>query len=117
MHDWEEFGEHAPWPVQFPLCQVPPEHVSTSVPQFPQPTVIVAPFVHAPWHIPLTHVWFVHCDPTVQVPDVLQVSGALFVHPVAPGEHTPVHAPLTHAWLVQRAGFPNMPFAPQVSTC
>ena len=107
LHACDEFGEHTPCPLQLPVCHVPPEHVSVSVPQFPQATVIIWPFVHMPWHVPLTHVWPEHGDMTFQVPLVLQTSGALLpVHPVAPGEHTPVHWPPAHAWFVQSVGLP-----------
>jgi hypothetical protein len=54
----------------------------------------------------------VHAVPTVQVPEVLQVSG--WFEPeqlVWPGAHWPVHAPLMHVWLVQAAAVLQAPLA------
>jgi len=118
LHGMLALGEHTPWLLQLPPCQEPVGlHVNVSVPQLPQPTVIVSPGPHVPWHTPPTHVWFEHGEATFHVPVMPHVSGELLVvHCCAPGEHTPLHWPLTHAWFAHATGFPYVPFAPHDST-
>jgi hypothetical protein len=51
LHGTEEPGEHTPWPLHVPPCQVPIWlQVSVSLPQLPHPTTIVCPAAHEPVH-------------------------------------------------------------------
>jgi hypothetical protein len=111
LHGCGVLGAHTPWLLQVPPSQLPVvSHVRVSVPQLPQPAVIVCPGPQLPWHAPLTHVMFTHAEPTFHPPVELHTSGAfMLVHCAVPGEHTPLHLPLAHAWFAQATGFPYVP--------
>jgi hypothetical protein len=118
LHVSMDPGMHAPWLLQVPSCQEPVGlHVWTSVPQLPHAAVCVCPGPQTPWHVPPTHVMFVHAEPTVHMPVMLHASGAfMVVHCSVPGVHTPLHCPLTHAWFMHATGFPNVPVMSHDST-
>jgi hypothetical protein len=102
------------WFTQFTgLPNVPPEHVSS-----PLPEQSVWPGVHDPEQAPPTQVDAEHVTAVPHVPLVVQLWTPLLVvlHCVCPGAHWPVHPPLMHVWFVQAAGVPQAPAALHVCT-
>src|SRR5580698_8746038 len=58
LHVCVAFAAHAPSPMQVPSCKVPLAlHVCVSVPQLPHATVLVAPGMHIPLHMPWLHTY------------------------------------------------------------
>jgi hypothetical protein len=91
------------------------EHVSVSVPQWPQATGSVCPGAHVPTQAPLTHVWLVHGTGVPHCPPPLHVWTPLPEHCFWVGVQEPVQTPPTHVPLAQGPGAPYWPQPPHVS--
>jgi hypothetical protein len=72
------------WPLLLQDCGVLPLHR-------------VCPVAHAPWHMPLTHVWLLHAVAFCQAPEELQLWGCVLdTHCPVPGVQA-TQLPLKHA--------------------